>query len=127
MLRMNKLVSMVVAIVLCLTLFPAASFAALQPFHSPAETSGSIQVKLHPTENVATGTNQLVTFGVPFPRGSVTGGAHPDPLYVLHQLPEFRDDYGGMGDDGEKPKRGDLRRTAQRLASGDIRDVRRRR
>ncbi|MFK7695563.1 hypothetical protein [Paenibacillus sp. HJGM_3] len=72
MLRMNKLVSLVVAIVLCLTLFPVASYAALQPYHAPAETSGSITVKLHPTENVATGSNQLVTFGVPFPRGSVT-------------------------------------------------------
>lgn len=42
------------------------------PFHVPAEPAGSIAVRLHPTENVATGSPTLVTFGVPFTRGSLT-------------------------------------------------------
>ncbi len=42
------------------------------PLFSPPESSGSIQVKLYPTEGIGAGTQKLVTFGVPFPRGSVT-------------------------------------------------------
>jgi hypothetical protein len=41
-------------------------------FFAPAQTSGSLQVKLYPTEGVTPGTAKLVTFGVPFTRGSVT-------------------------------------------------------
>jgi hypothetical protein len=78
----KRLIRIVAALVLCLTLFPVSSFAAAQPFFSPAETSGSITVKLYPTENVQTGTPQLVTFGVPFPRGSVAM-ANIDKIRVL--------------------------------------------
>lgn len=41
-------------------------------FHAPAQPSGSMDVRLHPMENVTPGTPTLVTFGVPFTRGSMT-------------------------------------------------------
>lgn len=56
---------------LALLLLPAAAHA-VDPFHAPPQTSGSIQVKLYPTEVVATGVAKRVTFGVPFTRGSLT-------------------------------------------------------
>ncbi len=43
-----------------------------KPLMPGAETFGVIDVRLHPIENVAIGTSQLVTFGIPFPRGSIT-------------------------------------------------------
>ncbi len=52
-----------------------ASLAAAQtllPFHAPARPTGSVEVRLHPMENVVPGTPTLVTFGIPFPRGSIT-------------------------------------------------------
>jgi hypothetical protein len=45
---------------------------AVDPFHAPPQTSGTVAVKLHPTEGVATGVARRVTFGVPFTRGSLT-------------------------------------------------------
>lgn len=45
---------------------------AVQPFHAPAVPSGSVTVRLHATEGIASGTTTVVTFGVPFPRGSLT-------------------------------------------------------
>jgi len=60
-----------VALCLLLVLPPAAASAA-EPFLAPAQPSGSIAIKLYPTESVTPGTPKLVTFGVPFPRGSVT-------------------------------------------------------
>jgi hypothetical protein len=45
--------------------------SALEPFHAPAQTSGTLQVKLHPTEAVSPGSPTRVSFGMPFPRGSV--------------------------------------------------------
>lgn len=53
-----------------LVALPAA--AGVPEFFAPAQPSGRIVVRLHPMENVTPGTNRLVTFGVPFPRGSVT-------------------------------------------------------
>jgi hypothetical protein len=47
-------------------------FALSEPFVAPAEPTGSIQVKLYPTENVAAGSPHLVTFGVPFTRSSIS-------------------------------------------------------
>ncbi|TJY40634.1 hypothetical protein E5161_15865 [Cohnella pontilimi] len=44
----------------------------VQDFFAPAQHAGSMTVKLYPTEAVETGTPTLVTFGVPFTRGSVT-------------------------------------------------------
>lgn len=45
---------------------------AIEPFFAPAVPQGSIEVRLHPTEGVATGVPTLVSFGLPFPRGSIT-------------------------------------------------------
>src|SRR5262245_16575299 len=57
-------------LVLILALAPAAQ--AAEAFHAPAEPTGSLPVKLFPTEVVAPGQPVIVTFGVPFPRGSLT-------------------------------------------------------
>jgi hypothetical protein len=46
--------------------------ASPQDFFAPPQTSGSLTVTLHPTEAVGVGQSTLVTFGVPFPRGSIT-------------------------------------------------------
>jgi hypothetical protein len=43
-----------------------------KPLMAAAETIGTIDVRLHPVEGVAAGTSQLVTFGIPFPRDSIT-------------------------------------------------------
>src|SRR3954452_8144448 len=40
-------------------------------FFAPAEPSGSVNVQLVPLANVAAGTQEIVTFGVPFTRGSM--------------------------------------------------------
>src|SRR4029079_3215937 len=65
--------SPMVAAVLAVALALAPSVAhAVDSFQAPAQPSGSIQVKLYPTEGVATGVAKRVTFGVPFTRGSVT-------------------------------------------------------
>jgi hypothetical protein len=45
---------------------PAASFLA------PAQVAGTVAVQLDPLANVTPGVQQIVTFGVPFTRGSVT-------------------------------------------------------
>jgi hypothetical protein len=56
-------------------LLVAPCAAAIEPFFAPAVPSGSIEVRLHPTENVPLGVPVLVTFGVPFPRGSLAPAA----------------------------------------------------
>lgn len=50
----------------------AAPALAVEPFMAPAVGSGSLAVQLVPTEAVAAGNSTLVTFGLPFPRGSLT-------------------------------------------------------
>lgn len=55
-----------------LLIVPWTVQAAVEAFHAPAEGAGSIAVRLYPTENVTTGAATLVTFGVPFTRGSLT-------------------------------------------------------
>ena len=52
--------------------FVASVHAAPGPFIAPAQTSGTIDVVLAPTEVVTAGTPRLVTFGMPFPRESIT-------------------------------------------------------
>ncbi|MBA4389115.1 MAG: hypothetical protein C0404_14175 [Verrucomicrobia bacterium] len=62
-----------VAVVICCIAWAGpgtAMGAAVRPFFAPPRTTGSLTVTLQPTEGVS-GT-RLVTFGVPFPRGSVT-------------------------------------------------------
>ena len=64
---------------LCVTFFvllfqslSSTAFCTAKPFFSWAESSGIISVKIYPMENVSPGVPQLVTFGMPFPRKSVT-------------------------------------------------------
>jgi glucose/arabinose dehydrogenase len=42
------------------------------PFFAAPEPAGTVNVQLVPLANVAAGTQEIVTFGVPFTRGSVT-------------------------------------------------------
>jgi hypothetical protein len=46
--------------------------AAVEPYLAAPVSEGSLDVRLVPTEAVTPGADQLVTFGVPFPRGSIT-------------------------------------------------------
>jgi hypothetical protein len=43
-----------------------------KPLMADAERFGVVDVRLHPVEGVPAGVAQLVTFGVPLPRGSIT-------------------------------------------------------
>jgi hypothetical protein len=58
-----------------LMLLVAAPLAAVEPFHAPAVPSGSIDVVLHATETVTANTPVVASFGVPFPRGSISASA----------------------------------------------------
>src|SRR5690606_8359680 len=58
--------------ILLLMLAGSAPALAVDPFLAPAVSQGTLEVRLVPTEAVAPGTQHLVTFGVPFPRGSIT-------------------------------------------------------
>lgn len=57
-------------LVLCLA--GGSAMAAVAPFHAPAVTSGTIAVDLHATAAVNANTPVVASFGVPFPRGSIT-------------------------------------------------------
>lgn len=71
--------------------------AVVPPFFAAAQPSGSMVVTLHPTEGVAPGVPQLVTFGLPFTRGSITAaglatvrvldGANEVPAHVAELTP----------------------------------------
>jgi hypothetical protein len=50
----------------------STAFCKTKPFFSWAESSGIISVKIYPMENVSPSVPQLITFGMPFPRKSVT-------------------------------------------------------
>ncbi len=50
----------------------AISPRLFKPLMPAAEATGVVDVRLHPIEGVAAGTSQLVTFGIPFPRDSIT-------------------------------------------------------
>lgn len=75
------------ALLLPLLLAPAR---AAEPFFAPARPSGSLPIVLRPTEAVVPGKPVLVTFGVPFPRGSIAdagliavrSGAAEVPVHV---------------------------------------------
>lgn len=60
------------AILVLVLLLVASAVSAVEPFHAPAVPSGSITVRLHPTEGIPSGTPVLVTFGLPLPRGSLS-------------------------------------------------------
>ncbi len=57
---------------LILGFFCANAFAAVMPFHAPPVASGTIAVDLHATAAVSANTPVVASFGVPFPRGSIT-------------------------------------------------------
>jgi hypothetical protein len=63
---------MVVIRMLTATLLALVSLHAAEPFFAPPRVSGSITVALYPTEVVQSSSPVLVTFGVPFTRGSIT-------------------------------------------------------
>ncbi|MBN8480933.1 MAG: hypothetical protein J0L88_05005 [Xanthomonadales bacterium] len=62
---------MIRSLLLSILLLSGSAFA-VEPFLAPAVPSGTLSVQLVPTEAVTPGSARLVTFGVPFPRGSIT-------------------------------------------------------
>lgn len=61
-----------IAVVLITTFTFSPSLAqTVSPFFAPPSSTGIIAVKLYPMENVNAGVPTLVTFGIPFTRGSV--------------------------------------------------------
>lgn len=77
--------------VLLFLLIALSSQAQLQPFFAPAQPAGTMSIKLHPMENVTAGSPVLVTFGVPFTRGSmsVAGLATVRVLHNGVEVPAF--------------------------------------
>ncbi|MBI2380438.1 MAG: Ig-like domain-containing protein [Gammaproteobacteria bacterium] len=70
-------------LLLVLSLLPlSAAHAAPPPFHAPAQSLGSLEVRLHPTEVVTTDAPRLVSFGLPLPLGSL----RPDQLGTVRVL-----------------------------------------
>ncbi len=93
--RMNALLA--ITLVAAVTL-PSARAWGLPSFFAPAEPRGSSVVTLHPTEAVTAGGPVLVTFGMPFTRGSITrdglatvrvldSGGSEIPAYVGQTVP----------------------------------------
>lgn len=83
----------------------AGAVGAVEPFLAPAVPAGSIEVDLHATEVVVANTPTVASFGVPFPRGSITAaglstlrvldGGVEIPAYVLQLTPwRHRSDAG---------------------------------
>ncbi len=66
---MHHIAAIILPLVLCVHQNVNAT-----PFHAAAVRDGEIVVKLHPTEALGTTSSRVVTFGVPFPRGSVLMG-----------------------------------------------------
>ncbi len=60
---------------LALCLAGAHASAAVASFHAPPVTSGTLAVDLHATAAVSANTPVVASFGVPFPRGSITTSA----------------------------------------------------
>ncbi len=69
----NRILKVVFQVTLCCGWW-TASIAFAAPFFASPVRDGELEVKLHPTESLGTGTVSTVTFGVPFPRGSVLPG-----------------------------------------------------
>jgi len=69
-----RLVRAAVSAAIVMVAFSLSPFAqeAVPPFAAPPERQGSVQVKLYPTDAVKPGSTVLVTFGMPFTRGSIT-------------------------------------------------------
>jgi len=60
------------ATLMMLALLTGSTAAAVEPFHASPQTSGSIDVTLHATAAVTANTPVVASFGVPFPRGSIS-------------------------------------------------------
>ncbi len=94
---LESLCSLMIARLIAFCLLASTVAAQVPSFHAPATPTGSITVKLCPMENVTTGSTRLVTFGVPFPRGSITTAGlntvrvlfngNEVPAYVEQQTP----------------------------------------
>ncbi|HVF35178.1 MAG TPA: hypothetical protein VND91_07615 [Candidatus Saccharimonadia bacterium] len=69
-------------IAVAFSLFAGLAHGAVEPFFAPPVPVGTLTVRLHPTEVVLPGNATRVTFGVPFPRGSLTA-AQLSTLRVL--------------------------------------------
>lgn len=50
----------------------ASPLAAIEPYFAPARPVGQIDVDLHASDGVASGTPVIASFGIPMPRGSIT-------------------------------------------------------
>jgi hypothetical protein len=59
------------ALVAMLAFTLCAQTIAAAPFHAAPVRDGELAIKLHPTEGLGTSVSRVVTFGMPFPRGSV--------------------------------------------------------
>jgi hypothetical protein len=57
-------------------------------FYAPAVRNGELPVKLYPTEELGTTASRVVTFGIPFPRGSVL----PNELGQIRVLDAAREE-----------------------------------
>ena len=82
-----------VPLLACLTwaLAGLPALAQVDSFFAPPESRGRLTLRLHPMENVGAGSPRLVTFGVPFTRGSI-GASGLATLRVLKgnvELPAF--------------------------------------
>ncbi len=85
------------AALLLLAMFMTGPLTAVEPFFTPAVPIGSIEVDLHATDAVVANTPTVAGFGVPFPRGSITGsglaslrvldGGVEIPAYVIELTP----------------------------------------
>lgn len=72
-------------------LFGATVYAQVQSFFALPQPVGKASVRLYPTENVSPGASMLVTFGLPFPRESITtaGLAKVRVLKGTQEIPAF--------------------------------------
>lgn len=70
----TALVSLAVLCAVC-AVTRLAPASAVEPFFAPAVPMGTLAIRLQPTAAVAPGAPVLITFGVPFPRGSLTAEA----------------------------------------------------
>jgi hypothetical protein len=64
--------SRVLDLLIASSLLAVPARAQVDAFFAPPEQTGSLTVRLYPMENVTAGSSRLVTFGVPFTRGSIT-------------------------------------------------------
>jgi len=66
---MRGIVALILTLTAALSAGPALS---AESFLAPAVTQGSLEVTLIPSASVAAGASAVVSFGVPFPRGSIS-------------------------------------------------------